>query len=272
MLPFIHLFGHDVATWGLVIAAAFLLGAAVAVLLSRRLGASVEDSFYALLYACIGVLIGGKLLYLLTSIPLLCSLLQSGVSLRALIPQLARGGFVLYGGIAGGLAGIWIYARQFRLAPWPLARPLIAVIPLLQGLGRLGCFAAGCCYGRRCEQGIVFTVSPVAPNHVPLIPTQLIEAAVGLVIFVIILRFTLKGMGARRLLAVYLLLYGSARFLIEFLRGDPERGFLFGLSTSQWLSLAALLIAVRLLAGSGYRKSADSGGEGGGQAAEDGRS
>ena len=81
----------------------------------------------------------------------------------------------------------------------------------------------------------------------PRVPIQLIEAACNLVLFCVLLALFLRGVGRRRLIAVYGISYGVIRFVDEFWRGDEYRGFLGPLSTSQWISLAVIAASVALL-------------------------
>ena len=113
-------------------------------------------------------------------------------------------------------------------------------LALAHGFGRLGCLSAGCCYGKPIEGGIVFHNSPAAPNGVPLIPTQLIEAIFNFLLFLVLIILSGNRRIRHYLAHIYLFAYPIFRFLLNF-PGDVIRGFLWGLSTSQWISLAALI-------------------------------
>ena len=91
------------------------------------------------------------------------------------------------------------------------------------------------------EWGIAFTNSPVAPNGVKLLPVQLLEAGLEVLICLFLLWYANRRPSSSRLLGVYLLLYAPVRFVLEFFRGDVERGFLLSLSTSQWISILVLV-------------------------------
>ena len=90
--------------------------------------------------------------------------------------------------------------------------------------------------------GIAFTHSLSAPNGIPYFPVQLLEAACEAIIFLFVLRLSLRAAGQGRALWLYLCLYAPARFLLEFLRADTIRGIWFGLSTSQWVSVVLLAV------------------------------
>lgn len=151
-----------------------------------------------------------------------------------------EGGLVFYGGVLGALAALWVYARrqQSGLIGWTDA--LAPALLLGHAIGRLGCFAAGCCYGRPTESflGVTFThPDSLAPLNVSLHPTQLYEAAGTFVLFLIALPFSKRWTRPGSLTAFYLLSYGTLRFLIELLRGDDRGEFISGLSPSQWVAL-----------------------------------
>jgi phosphatidylglycerol:prolipoprotein diacylglycerol transferase len=119
-------------------------------------------------------------------------------------------------------------------------------VALGHAIGRLGCFSSGCCWGKptALPWGVTFT-DPYAhemfgvPLGVPLHPTQLYEAAAEALIFTFLMRRWKKRAFDGQIVALYLALYGAARLLIELVRDDPDRGFLFGglLSTSQFIAL-----------------------------------
>lgn len=149
------------------------------------------------------------------------------------------GGSVFYGGLIGGLiaGGIFIKIRKM---PVDIATDCGAmVIPLFHGFARIGCFFGGCCYGIEWEHGVTFTNSIVeSANGVPRVPIQLIEAGFEFLLFTVIFILLTKTNKLRGgLLGLYLLVYSVGRFVLEFWRGDEYRGRLFGLSTSQIISI-----------------------------------
>jgi phosphatidylglycerol:prolipoprotein diacylglycerol transferase len=162
-------------------------------------------------------------------------------------------GGVFYGGfIAALLFALW-YIRLHHLPAWKVVDVYAPAISLGLGLGRIGCFAAGCDYGKPTTSawGVVFT-DPVAhqvagtPLNVPLIPTQPIMCLASLAIFAILIwRYPRKTRDGE-IFVLYLALYAGARYFIEFLRGDEDRGFVFNhlLSTSQFIAILALVAAV----------------------------
>ncbi|MBW2099219.1 MAG: prolipoprotein diacylglyceryl transferase, partial [Deltaproteobacteria bacterium] len=129
--------------------------------------------------------------------------------------------------------------------------------------GRLGCFSAGCCYGKLPDLpwAVTFTnPDSLAPLGVPLHPTQLYSAANNLIIFGFLLLFKRIKKFEGQLFWIYVLLYGITRSIIEIFRGDPRGGVLFGiLSVSQTIGAAMSIIAVFMLVVLGRRAAGVSG-------------
>jgi phosphatidylglycerol:prolipoprotein diacylglycerol transferase len=166
-----------------------------------------------------------------------------------------QAGGVFYGGFAAAtFFAVW-YTRVYRLSMLKVSDVYSPAVALGQSLGRLGCFAAGCDYGKPTTSflKVVFR-NPIGhaltgvPLNIPLQPTQIYESMATLAIFGILLwqygRKTWDG----QIFALYLTLYAVARFFIEFLRGDEDRGFVFNhlFSTSQFIALLALASAAGL--------------------------
>lgn len=115
----------------------------------------------------------------------------------------------------------------------------VPAIPLFHCFGRIGCFLAGCCYGKVLSSPVVFA----GILEFRRIPVQLFEALFEIVLFAVLLLVGRKKMGSH-LLGVYLTTYAVFRFINEFFRGDEVRGSYFGCSTAQWISMGILLYYV----------------------------
>ena len=192
------------------------------------------DTELTLIWGCIGALVGAKLLYLATVLP---DFLHDLPLLR----QAPRGLF-------GALLAAFLYCRTSRISFSAVLTQLLPVIPLIHAFGRIGCFCSGCCYGRPSQRfGIAFSHALAAPNGIKLLPVQLYEAATTLGLFVLLAVLRRRGTPGRQMLAVYFLLYGVIRFVLEFFRGDRYRGFVGVLSISQVLSLVVVVLALVLL-------------------------
>lgn len=167
-----------------------------------------------------------------------------------------QSGGVFYGGfIAATVFGAW-YVRAYRLPFWKTADVVAPAVAIGQSVGRLGCFAAGCDYGRPTSSflAVVFT-NPLShqvtgvPLNVPIHPAQIYESLATFVILGILLWRIHRKAYDGEVFILYIGLYAVARFFIEFLRGDEDRGFVFNhlLSTSQFIAILAL-IAVAIFA------------------------
>lgn len=249
MLPSITILGRIVPTYGLCAA----LGLMLFVLLFKREdkhcpgeSADVELGF---VYGLLGATLGAKLLFLLTELPALWAdraLLFSDTT--RFWETYVLSGFVFYGGLYGVLCGVLLYGKKAGASGSMLLRRLLPGFALVHAFGRAGCFLVGCCYGLPHPRlGISFSRSLIAPNGVPLLPVQLYEAGLELLLFICLYRGCRRKADGYRLLGFYLLLYGLARFGLEFLRGDAYRGYWGPFSTSQWISLPTVFLGIYLL-------------------------
>ncbi len=161
---------------------------------------------------------------------------------------LGGGGWVIYGGIIGGILGAYLYSKKHNWNFMKVFNVVIVSVPLAQSFGRIGCYLAGCCYGIHTDAwyGVIFPEGSLCPIHEPIIPTQLIMAIGDLLIFLFLYYRLVKKQRIENSAALYLLLYSVGRFLIEFIRGDIERGHVGILSTSQFISLFMIAFAIIL--------------------------
>lgn len=239
MLPYIQIFGKTIPLYGLSWIVGIALAAVVAVLLCRRTTLKQYDLVYSAVIAVIGGLIGSKLLFLVVSLP---QILRENISFEAVI----RGGFVFYGGLIGGMVGLWVYLHAYRLPKLPFADIYAVVLPLGHACGRVGCYFGGCCYGLPYDGPgcVVYTHSlGGTPLHTPLFPIQLVEAVCLLALFVALLVLYLRHAAVGVPTLTYIICYAVLRFVLECFRGDAARGVKW-LSTSQWISLGLLGFAV----------------------------
>lgn len=154
---------------------------------------------------------------------------------------LSSSGFVVIGGLVGGVLGAWAYCsiKKVKFIDYfDLCAPSIAIA---QGFGRIGCFMAGCCYGRETTSkfGVVFPHGSYAPAGVKLIPTQLISSGLDFLNMAFLLLLAKKAKKKGVVSATYIITYSIGRFLLEYLRNDP-RGAVGILSTSQFFSIITL--------------------------------
>ncbi|HEX6738566.1 MAG TPA: prolipoprotein diacylglyceryl transferase [Vicinamibacteria bacterium] len=257
-LPAFELFGRHIGpltlhTYGVLLAVAFLTGLWIASRQAKREGLDSARITDMAIYVLIGGLLGAKLLLLIVEWPYY---MKNPKDIMSLI----QSGGVFYGGLLGALPVAFWYARRHQLDGWRTADVLAPGVAIGQAIGRLGCFAAGCCYGK--PTGVSWAVrfhSEYAaqevgtPLNVPLHPTQLYESAAALLIFFGLLWLARHKRFHGQVAVTYVALYAVVRFVIEYFRGDAARGTVLGgaLSTSQFIAivmvLGAALITPKLL-------------------------
>lgn len=237
-----------VYTYGVLLAAAYLLGLKLAMVRARVRGLDQTRVLDLGIYIIISALVGAKLLLFITDFRTFTD------NPRELL-TLARSGGVFYGGlILAVIVALW-YIRRIGLPLWTTCDVFAPGIALGHVVGRFGCFFAGCCYGKPTDVpwAITFTDPYAATNvgtplNVPLHPTQLYEAGAEALILVLLLGTESRGKRfPGRTFWLYLLLYAISRYVIEIFRGDP-RGTVFMFSTSQFISLLLGPLAVIMLA------------------------
>lgn len=236
-----------VYSYGVLLALAYLAGLQLAVVRARRAGLDAARIMDLGIYLIIAALVGAKLMLVVVDFD------YFRAQPRELL-SLVRAGGVFYGGLVFSLVVGLVLVRRYRLPVWHAADMYAPGIALGHVVGRLGCFLAGCCYGRPTDLpwGITFT-SPVAAANVgtplgtALHPTQLYDAGAELLILVVLLVSERRGRPfAGRTFWLYMLLYAISRFIVEMFRGD-DRGQLMGLATSQFVALVMLPIALVML-------------------------
>lgn len=219
---------------------------------NRKVRLERDDLLYLLLMMVVGALVGSKLLYLLTALPVLIPNARRIFLTAEGWMALFQNGFVFYGGFLGALAATFWYCRRYMVSLSKTCALFVPAIPLFHTFGRLGCFLAGCCWGREASWGIAFTHSLAAPNNVPLVPVQLWEATGNLLLFIALVliqnhRAKDRAVEQWNPFPLYIVAYGVLRFVLEFFRGDSVRGVAW-LSTSQWIAAGLILVvAVRFL-------------------------
>ena len=190
----------------------------------------------------VGVICGGRLLSIVTMIPVAIANWNLIVEDPALLLDVFGNGLVFYGGLFGAFTALYLYVRRYSLSLEQFFDFFIPLFPLFHAFGRVGCFLNGCCYGFESEtMGIAYTESLSAPNGVPYFPIQLVCAGLNLVLFAFLMWFEKTHHVQGKTFFAYLAVYAPGRFVIEFFRGDAIRGAFLGLSTSQWISLAIIV-------------------------------
>ena len=232
MLPIVYLEVPSYALWA-------TLGFIVSLLFTLYRSYSIELPFrHFLLYigvCAVLLVVFARIMFVLGMIP------QHGDDPELLFGYLLNGGIVFYGGLFGLLLGIIIVSRILKRNAMDMLDFFAPGIPLFHIFGRIGCLFAGCCYGKEWSWGIILTEDP---NTIRF-PVQFFESLCNLVIFIFIMLRIKKRGNYRGSLYVYLVAYSLIRFVLEFYRGDIDRGIWIGLlSTAQLVSLAILVAVV----------------------------
>jgi phosphatidylglycerol:prolipoprotein diacylglycerol transferase len=236
-----------VYTYGVLLAAAYLLGLKLATTRAKARGLDANRILDLGIYIIISALVGAKLLLLVVDF-------KSFTANPRELLTLIRVGGVFYGGLILAVAVALLYIRRAGLPLWTTCDVFAPGIALGHVVGRFGCLFAGCCYGKPTSLpwGITFTDPFAATNvgtplGIPLHPTQLYEAGAEFLILALLLWTERKGRAyAGRTFWLYMLLYAASRFVIEFYRGD-ERGTVGIFSTSQFISILLAPLAIAML-------------------------
>jgi phosphatidylglycerol:prolipoprotein diacylglycerol transferase len=277
-LPLPYVGPITIHTYGVLLVAAFLVAIVVARRLASQAGIDPDMVVDIGVYIILAALLGAKLLLLVVDWEIYARQFRTlagegggavgetlsflggagayvGATAQMAMSLLQAGG-VFYGGfVAAVIASIW-YARRHQLELWRVADVAAPAVAIGHGIGRLGCFAAGCCYGIATQMpwGVTFTDTYSGtlvgvPLNIPLHPTQLYEAATNLILGGLLIWFFPRRTFDGQVFWTYVLAYAGLRFFHEFLRADP-RGFLFGdaLSTSQFIAIVSATIALGMLA------------------------
>jgi phosphatidylglycerol:prolipoprotein diacylglycerol transferase len=237
-----------IPTYGVLVAIGFLLALSITVRLAKRAKLPAEPVTNLAIYCALAGLAGAKLFMILFDFK---DYLDGTKPLFSLDTLQAAG--VFQGGFLLALLTAIVYMRRNRLPPFATSDVFAPGIAAGQAIGRLGCFAAGCCWGTECHLPWSVTFKSIeaanrtgVPLGVPLHPTQLYESFADAIIFFALYRLIARPHATGSILGWYLALYSAARFTIEFFRVH-EQGLHFGLSLTQWISLATLAAGVALL-------------------------
>lgn len=216
--------------YGLMIGIGFLAAILIGMKRAEKHGLDKDIVFNMGLLCIVGGMLGAKILYIITE-------WNSIIHSKNLWSDLAYG-FVVYGGIIGGILILYVYSRFKKLNFLQYMDLIVPSVSIGQGFGRIGCLLAGCCYGREtdCPIGIVFHNSEFAPNGVSLLPTQIFSSLGDFLIAGFLIWYAGKQKKDGKVISMYLILYGVCRFIVEIFRNDP-RGNVGMLSTSQFISI-----------------------------------
>ena len=253
--------GFPITSYGIWLAAGMLFALFVASRLAARDGLPRERIYDLGLWTLLGGLLGSKILMILVD-----------PNAQIFSIDFLRSGGVFYGGLIGGFLTVAFLMWHYKLPFWKVADAFAPAVALGQAFGRQGCFAAGCCWGKQTllpwgvhftETGHEYTGVPIYGPHgdeLFLHPTQLYESFTMLAVFGLLVWLHRRKKFDGQILIAYGIIYSIFRFLIEFLRDDPQRGDLFGLFAATGLSpsqVISLLVAVCSIGFMVYRLKAE---------------
>jgi|ERR1700682_5950667 len=253
-----------VHTYGILVAGGFLVAMSMAARAAERSGLDKEKVLDLSFGILVAAMIGSRVLFIIVNWD------EYAHDLLGIF-EFWKGGLVFYGGFIGAvLFSIW-YMRRHQMEFFPYADALAPTVAIGQALGRLGCFAAGCCWGGACDAHYAFAarfppeslayqsqvsnriVTAGALSTIPIHPTQLYEALGTALIFLFLTYWRSRKRFHGELLALYLMMYAPLRAVVETFRGDEERGrvfnFLGGWARHAWWNLSTSeLISVGIFA------------------------
>lgn len=250
MHPILFQYGiFRLSTYGLMVATAFMVGMYYISHVTKKEGENTTLALDLCYYILLAAIIGSRLFYIIVNI-------DAYIDDPLAIFKIWQGGLVFYGGLIGSLAvSIW-FVHKHRLNFFRLGDMIMPAVPLGHVFGRLGCFFAGCCYGRPAP-GLPWAITfhdshSLAPRGIPLHPTQLYESVTEFCVFLFLAWFRRHKKFDGQVFTLYLLIYPILRSINETFRGDIERRFLpipgapTLISTGQFTSLIIFAVALWL--------------------------
>ena len=243
---FIEIFGRPIYWYGVMTALGFLAAVAHWAWLGRNEPRPEGIASELGIWVMVGGILGARIAYIAANFDQ-----QFRHNLLDVV-RIDKGGLVYYGGFIGATLGIMLLARLRRQPLWDFGDFVITAVPLGHAIGRIGCFLNGCCYGKPSALPWAIHRHPLAEgghaelNAAGLVhPTQLYECAFNVAVYLLLLRQYRRKRRDGTVFALYLILYPSGRFLLEFARGDPRMQWM-GLTVAQGLSLVLLAVGCAL--------------------------
>lgn len=237
MINDIHIGPVTLHMYGIMIAIGYMSAFIISERRAKKKGLD-PDILYGIFWcAVLGGALGSKMLYYIVSI-------KEVIADPSILLNF-QNGWVVYGGIIGGVLASWGYCNYKKADFVSYLDLVLPAVAFAQGCGRIGCFFAGCCYGRETESifGITYWQSELAPNGVKLIPTQIYSSIGDFAMAFLLMAYARRKPAKGKVAAGYCILYSIGRFVIEMFRND-YRGALGVLSTSQIISIFILVLGI----------------------------
>lgn len=254
----IPIINHPIYSYGAMLGLAFISGWYLGGYFANREGIPYKHTSNAYMLIILMSLVGARVAHLITNPDTWGELHEHGF-FSALFASKCEG-LVAYGGYIGGTLTGWIYMRLNKLDFWSLVDCTTPSMVLGLGITRLGCFLAGCCHGIPTDSIWGMSFPPGSPAsyafldralaaHLaspPVYPTQLFESLLGFVLFPIAILFLKRRKFTGQAFLLVAPFYAVGRFLLEFIRGDTDRGTVLGLSTSQFIGVVLIFLVIGL--------------------------
>jgi phosphatidylglycerol:prolipoprotein diacylglycerol transferase len=258
------IFGFPISPYGLLIACGLVTGVLIAIRRARKIGIPEEAVLDVVFWGVILGFVGARVAYIAVEWR---EFLRDPLALIV-----SRQGFVFLGGLIAAIPVVFFFLRRWRVRFGAMADLLTPPLALAHAFGRTGCFFAGCCYGKVTSMpwGVQFPrildaqghlvgspalldqvqagLLPASSAHsLPVHPTQLYDVGIQLTLFVVLVTLWNRRKFHGQIFLIYLWIYPITRIILEFYRGDLERGvWLGGVSTSQILSMLIVFFALGL--------------------------
>lgn len=244
------LFNKDIPFYGLTFVLGFTIAIITAMPKAKKYSLPGVEIVVSAVFAGLGGVFGAKILAIITAIPSIAEYYASTGTIPWL--QLLQSGFVFYGGLIGGTVGLFLYCKIYKFKFAEYSDLYAGGTALGHAVGRVGCLFSGCCYGIETSGNFYVlyhsSIDSSTPLNVRLLPTALIETMYLAIIFIMCEIIFYKTKKAGNSTILYALCYSVARFVLEFFRGDTVRGLLFGISTSQYISILIFALCITIIA------------------------
>jgi phosphatidylglycerol:prolipoprotein diacylglycerol transferase len=244
-----HIGSSTIYTYGVMLSLGFAAGMLAAWKLSSLRGLDKDHLLNSFILLLFGAIAGSRILFVLINFSFF---LKNPLK----IIRIDEGGLVFLGGFFGAFGVTWLYYRLKNLNYLCYGDILMPAVALGHAFGRVGCYFNGCCYGRAASLGEWGVMFP--GMNVLRVPVQLYSSLGNFVIFLILVFMLKKIKTPGIVMAMYMLLYPTHRFFMEFLRADNRGAFYAGLSISQWISIFIFisgLIFLKIIQGSAKKDS-----------------
>lgn len=230
------IFDHFIAYYGFMVVIGLFVASLIAYRQIRKYNLNGNDFILITSISALGIVIAAKILYLVISIPVIDFKRLDEFSY---FNSLMSGGFIFYGGVIGGILSLYFCKKILKIDIVLYLQYCTACIPIAHGFGRIGCFLVGCCYGIPYDGlfSVIYRYSAYAPNNISVFPVQLVEAFGDFLIGIVLLSVITSKWGGISKFLFYISAYTVMRFIIEFFRGDVNRGYIGVLSVSQYMSI-----------------------------------